>query len=240
MDFVEVSLQAPQEAANELRSFYVDRLGLEAADGNEEDLLSVRVGPAVLRFSTAEPGAAPFYHFALLVPGNRFDAAFEWLAAQVRLLPNPETGDTRFDFGNWDALACYCLDPVGNIVELIAHRGIREDSTDGAFSGGQLVGFSEVGLVVNDKEEGVAVLERDLGLNVWDGEVKDPRGLVFVGERGRTLILCRPGRGWLPTGRPAEMHPVGLVITGSRDGETELSGTPHRLVGRRGPSDQPE
>lgn len=28
---------------------------------------------------------------------------------------------TLFDFNNWDALACYCLDPAGNILELIAH-----------------------------------------------------------------------------------------------------------------------
>lgn len=237
MEFLEISLQSPQGAAHELRSFYLDRLGLETAEGNEEDVVTVRIGPEVLRFSRAEPGKAPFYHFAFLVPGNRFEAAFEWLTERVDLLPNQETGDKHFDFDNWEALACYCLDPVGNIVELIAHRGVREESTDGAFAGEQLVGFSEVGLVVNDKGEAVAELARDIGLRVWDGDTKDPGGLAFVGERARTLILCRPGRGWLPTGRPAEPHPVGLVIAGPRDGEVELSGTPHRLVGRHGPSD---
>ena len=41
-----------------------------------------------------------------------------------------------------------------------------------------------------------------------DGE----NSLGFVGEKGRTLILAPPGRGWLPTGRPAEAHPVELVL----------------------------
>lgn len=237
MDFVEVRLDAPQEAAPELRSFYLDRLGLEGVESGGEDLLSVRVGTNVLLFSAAPAGAAPFYHFAFLVPGNRFEAAHAWLEARARLLPDPDTGDTVFDFDNWDAHACYCLDPVGNIVELIAHHGLSEVSAEGSFSGVELVGFSEVGLVVSNKEESVGVLACERDLHVLDGEVDDPARLVFVGERGRTLILCTPGRGWLPTGRAAEMHPVEVVVVGARDGETELSGRTHRVVGRRGASD---
>ena len=36
--------------------------------------------------------------------------------------------------------------------------------------------------------------------------------LGFVGERGRVLILADEGRGWLPTGRPAEGYPVAAVL----------------------------
>lgn len=49
-----------------------------------------------------------FYHSAVLVPGDRFDAALTWLRERV-------------DLGFWDARACYCHDPAGNIVEPIAH-----------------------------------------------------------------------------------------------------------------------
>lgn len=236
MEFVDVRFDAPQDAAPQLRSFYLDRLGLEAVESGGEDLPGVRVGAAALHFSPAAAGSAPFYHFAFLVPGNRFDAAHAWLGARARLLPDRDTGDTDFDFHNWDAHACYCLDPVGNIVELIAHRGLSQAHAEGSFSGRELVGFSEVGLVVSDKEKSVALLARERDLQVWDGEVDDPERLVFVGQRGRTLILSPPGRGWLPTGREAEMHRVEVVVTGSRDGETELSGTPHRVVGRSGAS----
>jgi hypothetical protein len=231
MDFVEVRLEAPQEAAPELRAFYLDYLGLDAGEGSREDLLSFEVGPAATHFSAAARHTAPFYHFALLVPGNRFDAAYAWLGARTSLLPDSDTGETVFDFDNWHALACYCLDPAGNIVELIAHRGVSETSSEGPFSGREMVGFSEVGLVVADKAQSVAALAQHLDLQVWDGEVRDPSRIVFVGERGRTLILSLPGRGWVPTGRPAEMHPVALVLRGTRAGETHLSGTTHRLAG---------
>jgi hypothetical protein len=46
------------------------------------------------------------------------------------------------------------------------------------------------------------------GLRLWDGTIDEPDRLAFVGEPGRTLILAPSGRGWMPTGRPAEPHPV--------------------------------
>jgi hypothetical protein len=232
MNFLNVRLQAPREAAAELRSFYVDRLELDRAENGGEYVAGVHVGTSTLHFSPASPGAAPFYHFALLLPGNRFEPAHTWLAGRTQLLPEPNTGDTLFDFDNWNALASYCLDPVGNIVELIAHRGVAEASAERPFSGRELVGFSEVGLVVNNKPEAVTVLAREADLEVWDGEVDDPARLVFVGERGRTLILCTPGRGWLPTGRAAELHPIEITLAGTRDADIRLSGTPHRVRSR--------
>ena len=142
----------------------------------------------------------------------------------------PRRADTVFDFNNWDALACYCLDPAGNILELIAHRGIADSSAEGAFEAGEVVGLSEVGLVVDDKARAASEIER-LGLRVWDGEIAEPAGLVFVGERSRTLILAPPGRGWLPTGRPAEVHPVRILFNGPRAGHVHLGR--HRLTAIR-------
>jgi catechol 2,3-dioxygenase-like lactoylglutathione lyase family enzyme len=229
VDFVDVRLQAPRGAVSDLRDFYLDRLGFHGAEDIGNEFLVVPVGSAMARFSEAPTPEEPFYHFALLVPGDRFEAAYKWLGARAQLIPDPESDDTIFDFHNWDALACYCLDPAGNIVELIAHRGISERSSDGPFDAQELVGFSEVGLVVPDKEEAVSSLG-GLGLSVWDGEIADPDRLVFVGERAKTLILSRPGRGWLPTGRFAEAHPVELVVRGTRRGEAQLPDTSHHVV----------
>jgi hypothetical protein len=229
LEFVDVRFQMPPAAVGELNAFYTDRLAFDSPRDAEEGLLSLAVGAAVARFSESPPSEAPFYHFAFLVPGNRFDAAYTWLAARASLLPDPDTGDTIFDFDNWAALACYCLDPAGNIVELIAHRGISDTSAEGLFSAREIVDFSEVGLVVPDKEQSVAVLEQQIGLYVWDGVVAEQGRLVFVGERARTLILSHPGRGWLPTSRPAEPHPVELTVRGERRGEAKLPGTRHQV-----------
>jgi hypothetical protein len=196
MRFVDVTLAAPFD----LRDFYGGVLGLPL-DGEP-----VVVGETRLRFDVEDRPA--FYHFALLVPGDRFDAALAWTQERVEVL-----GEV-FDFDNWDALAIYFHDPAGNIVELIAHHGLEENRHRGDFAAEELVGFSELGIVGNPPE-----LLRELetvGLELWDGTIEEPDRLAFVGERGRTLILAPPNRGWLPTSRPAEPHPVTTTLASVR------------------------
>jgi len=178
MRFVEVTLAAPAGLLPELDWFY---------DG--------LTGETTLRFRAG--GGDPFYHFALLVPGDRFDAAHVWAKEHFALLGGV------FEFENWDARAVYFLDPAGNIVELIAHRGLEENGRTDDFRAEEIVGFSELGLV-GDRVERLSTL----GLPLWAGTLDDAGALAFVGEKGRTLILAEEGRGWLPTGRPAEVHPV--------------------------------
>jgi hypothetical protein len=182
MRFVEVTLAAPADLVPELEAFY---RGM--------------TGETTLRFVAGE--GDPFYHFALLLPGDRFDAAHVWAEEQFELI-----GDV-FDFENWDARAVYFLDPAGNIVELIAHHGLEENGLTGEFGGAEIVGLSELGFVGNRAER---LAELDLPL--WSGTIDDPERLAFVGEKGRTLILAEEGRGWLPTGRPAEIHPVEFAL----------------------------
>jgi hypothetical protein len=153
----------------------------------------------------------------LLVPGNRFSAAYEWLSERVPVLPRPDGTGTVFDFDFWSAEACYFLDPASNIVELIAHRGVGESPVASAFSAAEMAGISEIGIVTVDPP-GVARQLKASGLDLWFGELGGPDGgLGFVGRRAHTLILCRPGRPWLPIGRPAETHPLEAVI-GAGDG----------------------
>ena len=193
MRFAEVTLAAPLD----LRGFYGGELGLPI----EEE--AVAVGETRLHFEVEE-GSAAFYHFAFLVPGDRFDAALAWARERVELL-----GDV-FRFENWDAEAVYFHDPAGSIVELIAHHGLEENARMGPFGAVELLGFSELG-IVGDTPSLLRRLETE-GLELWSGTVEEPGRLAFVGEKGRTLILAPPGRGWLPTDRPAEPHPVQYVL----------------------------
>jgi catechol 2,3-dioxygenase-like lactoylglutathione lyase family enzyme len=220
LDFVRVALHAPRERGAALHEFYTQRLGVERL-GDE----GYAVGQAELAFLPVDEDA--FYHFALLVPGDRFEAALEWASTRADVLPGDD-GEVVFDFESWDALACYFLDPAGNIVELIAHRGLGDAAATGPFEARELLGFSEVGLV-GDPRELAATLE-GLDLRLWDGTLDEPDRLAFVGERARTLILSPLGRGWLPTGRPAEPHPVDVELTGPPHGDLAVG--PHRI--RRG------
>lgn len=170
-----------------------------------------RIGASRLSFS-GEGDA--FYHFAFLVPGDRFAAAEAWAAERVELL-------ATIPFAAWDARACYFHDPAGNIVELIAHGGIGEAGRSGPFAPGELLAISELGLPGADPAE----LEA-FGLPAWDRF--DP--LVFCGRRAHTLIAVPVGRGWVPTRRPAEVHPAQVGVSGL-EGELRCAGLPYRLNG---------
>jgi hypothetical protein len=160
----------------------------------------IETGETELEFVAGE--GEPFYHFAFLAPPERFDE----LAA----------GEEVVDFPDWDAKAFYFHDPAGNIVELVAHQGL----------GGPL-GLSELGLV-GDTAAMAGELRR-LGLELWDGTIDDQH-LAFLGERGRTLILAPLGRGWMPTGRPSERHPVEAEVSGAKAGEVELEDGLYRIT----------
>jgi hypothetical protein len=196
MRFQRVRLRAPAHLLRELRELY-DRL---------------ETGETELEFAAGE--GEPFYHFAFLAPPERFD---ELVASTGGLLPDRDTGDVVFDFDNWNAKAFYFHDPAGNIVEVIAHRGLEGP-----------LGLSELGLVGDTRA--MAPELQKLGLELWDGTLDEAGRLAFLGERGRTLILAPPGRGWLPTGRPSERHPVETEIAGATPGEVELEDGLYRIT----------
>jgi extradiol dioxygenase family protein len=214
--FVYLRLAAPAAQLAEVTDFYGAQLGLE------QDAGAFAVGETTLEFVGG--AGEPFYHFALLVPGDRSGAALAWARERVDLLTWRGSDEVDFDF--WDAKACYFHDPAGNIVELIAHRGLEENGERGDFRGDELVGLSELGLV-GGQPMMAATLRDQLGLEVWGGSVDD--GLAFVGEKARTLILAPPGWRWMPTGRPAERHAVEAHLADAQHGEATLEDGLHRI-----------
>ncbi len=225
MRFVQVRLGAAAGRFQALADFYSRQLGIDLVVANA-DRFSAAIGETAIEFVAG--AGEPFYHFAVLVPGNRFAEALEWASARTELLPDPGSGEVRFDFDNWGAYGCYFQDPAGNIVELIAHHGIDESNAQGEFRPTELVGLSELGLV-GDPPAMAGVLAEQLGLALWDGTVDEPGRLAFVGERARTLILSPPGRTWLPTRRAAEPHLVEAVLAGRPEGEVALEGARYRI-----------
>jgi hypothetical protein len=190
-------LQTAVDSAGELAEFY-----------------GGRVGYTLLEFEPV-PDGRPFYHFALRVPRNRFAEAREWLAARSPLLPG-RGGRTTFEFDFWNAQACYALDSGDNIVELIAHRELPDESpVEGPFGEDELIGMCELGVVGPDTRAMAAALE-PLGIELWSGTLDG------------VLILSAPGRGWMPTGRQAELWPVDVEVDGPQAAEAALPGTPHR------------
>jgi hypothetical protein len=161
----------------------------------------IETGETELEFAAGE--GEPFYHFAFLTPWERFD--------------EQAAGEEVFDFEDWDARAFYFHDPAGNIVELVAHRGLEGP-----------LGLSELGLVGDTRA--MASELRELGLELWDGTLDEEGRLAFVGERGRTIILAPRGRGWMPTGQPSEPHPLEAELSGAKSGTVELEDGLYRIT----------
>jgi len=206
-DFVIRRAELPVAAGHieALRAFY-DGWG---ALGDWSGGVSLPAGSGEIAFVPASE--RPFHHFALLVPGDRFEAARSWVAARAPLLAEPGSSETTFVFDDWDALACYVADPAGNIVELIAHAELCRSGRSGPFHPSEVCAVSEVGLVVDDRLPALdALAER--GIDLWSGW-EGPGGLSFVGRKGYTLILVAPGRGWLPTGTPAERGAASVLVS---------------------------
>ena len=225
-----VELAAPRGSLKALEAFYGHKIGVPVGVYGESEL-ELHIGHSTIQFSRMSGDERPFYHFAFLVPGNRFAAAHSWLAARAEVLPHLESEDTVFDFAFINARACYFHDPAANIVELIAHRGISESHAPGeTFSVNELVGVSEIGLVTPDKVRAAKTLDDSLGLTVWHGEVHGSDGLAFLGRQAHTVILASPGRGWLPTDRPAEVHPVRVGLGGAQSGHVDLTYASHRVA----------
>lgn len=206
-----VRLAAASAVMAALDDFYRGCLGFSGRS-DPSGHLRLTIGGAQLEFAPAPGDARPFYHVALLVPGNRFAAARAWVERCAGLLSRPGQTATTLRFDDWDADACYFHDPAGNIVELIAHGGIGESAAgDVPFIAGELLGISELGLVVTDPPTAARTLAA-AGLVLWSGGVDGDDALAFVGRQAHTLILCAPGRPWLPTQRPAERHPVSASV----------------------------
>ncbi|GAB2939838.1 hypothetical protein GCM10027048_00050 [Hymenobacter coalescens] len=211
MRILALHLLAPDLPA--LRAFYGQVLALPVQQPHPAEL-HVTVGCSRLLFRQAPPGAEPFYHFAFSVPHNRLEEVYTWLRARTPLLPFTD-GQPIADFPNWQARAFYFLDPAGNILECIARRGLPNAAPD-SFTAPGLLDLSEAGLVTPDV---LSTAEAITAAHGVPGFHRGPRlpNFAALGDDEGLLVLTATGRGWLPTGRPAERH--WLRLAGEQDGQ---------------------
>jgi catechol-2,3-dioxygenase len=94
-------------------TYYSDVLGLPV--DRTDTIVSIRLGDALLEFTTGEPDAAGVHHLAFLVSTDAFDRSIVWLRARVPLLDLD--GADEFDGpGAWDSRSVYFDGPDGSIL----------------------------------------------------------------------------------------------------------------------------
>lgn len=192
--------------------FYENVLGLTLTE-HPAERLTFKTGRSKLVFEAAPQRRQPFYHLAFSVPHNQFEAAVRWLEPRTAILPF--CGDHRIaDFPAWEARAVYFHDPEGNILELIARRPLPA-APSALFGRTPIVGLSEIGIVADNVELACQALHERYGVPYF---ARGPRLRDFaaMGDDEGLFIVCQTGRGWWPTLRPAERHPLEVAI--ERDG----------------------
>ena len=188
--------------------FYENTLGLTLAECPSERL-TFTVGRSRLVFLPSRRGRAPFYHLAFSVAHHQFEAAVAWLEQRTAILPF--CGDHRIaEFPTWEARAVYFHDPDGNILELIARQALPAAPTP-RFVRTPIVGLSEIGLVADDVALACQALHEHYGVPYF---ARGPylRDFAAMGDDEGLFIVCQTGRGWWPTLRPAERHPLEVAI----------------------------
>jgi catechol-2,3-dioxygenase len=205
MKISQLELQAKDLSAQ--RRFYGDVLHLPTVETH--GTVSVQVGRSRIVFKEPQNGAPRAYHFAFNIPEKRFEEAKAWISERVPLLKS-STGEDSFNFANWNAHACYFLDPAGNIVEFIARHVLTDDS-DLPFGERSILCVSEIGIATGDVKATVQSLQAH-GLPVYDGEGSDT--FTAVGDEHGLFIVIKRGRTWFPdSGTPADFLPLRAVVS---------------------------
>ncbi len=201
MKIREIQLQTHNLKA--LKKFYSETLELPIVV-EREYWFSVKAGASKITFRQTRSQEKPFYHFAFNIPENQLKEAKTWLSSRLTLIK--KDGKDEFHFAEWNADAVYFLDPVDNIVELIARHNLKNTSQK-PFSSSSLLCVSEIGYPAEDVRLFSRAIKDELNLKLWKG---DEKTFAAVGDEEGLFIIVPIGRPWFPLDTPAEDFPLGV------------------------------
>ena len=155
-------------------------------------------GGTRITFIEDRQAANPFYHFAFNIPETRSSPRARGNSNALRCCRSRSANRASslppdiVDYSHWNAHSVFFLDPGGNVVEYIARHDLK-NAADGPFRSSDILGTSEIGLIVDDVPGTVAKLRPALALEQYRGSsddfaaLGDEEGLVLVMRRGRIL-----------------------------------------------------
>jgi catechol-2,3-dioxygenase len=186
-----------------LEHFYADVLGLPIVGKG-----TFLVGLSLLQFLERSNSFAK-YHFAINIPENQIQDAIVWLEQRTPILL--ETSQKKVAYPDWDAHSVYFLDPVGNILELIARHELNNGS-DAPFSAKSLLCISEIGLPVPNALEFAEWVGETLGISIYRNGDKS---FTPLGNAHGLMVAVALGREWFPqTGVLVAAHYTRLEVVG--------------------------
>lgn len=175
--------------------FYRDLLGLEIRDQKERSF-EIVMGFSILKFRHDKKFTP--YHIAIHIPDKQEGIALTWLKSRVSILKN--NLDEIVDFSAWGAKSVYFYDEDKNIMEFIARGNFNKPFSD-VFLEKSLLGIAEIGLATNNIEEKYNFLQKNCGLEVFDGNFEK---FCAIGDhQGLIITINKKLKDWFPSGDEA-------------------------------------
>ena len=232
MRIIELELRTARLA--ELKEFYTERLGFALADITEHSITIVAGETRLTFVREEEEGVRPSYHLAMNIPENQIREAKSWLLAKgcqvLSAEPLPFAGiqaneDIAY-FEGTDAHAFYFEDPSGNLVEFIArHR--MDNALSEPFDHESILNVSEIGFPLRGSvSEAVQRIDSRFDVTRYIG---DGKTFQMLGDEYGMFILGDMAIGWYPSMKIPEVHPIGMTILDSKEGEFQLDPYPYTI-----------
>jgi catechol-2,3-dioxygenase len=221
MRIQELSLQTRPLAKQ--KDFYHTALGLPLLAETTASF-TLQAGATRLHFQEAQQDV--LYHVAFTIPHNTFTEAKSWLRKHVSLLR--KKSEDEFFFANLNARSFYFCDAANNILELIVHYDLDQE-TENAFGPAHVLHVSEVGLPVEDVLAQVSLLKEKLYIEPYGGMVSAE--FAFMGDMYGQLVMVKIGRPWQPAETLlAAVSPMQLTMSGKPEQQLQLSPYPYTIT----------
>jgi catechol-2,3-dioxygenase len=209
----------------EMQAFYTQTLGFALLNANT-DGFEVQIGDSRLAFHTTHlVGKQPFYHFACNIPVNKVEEAEKWLFAKniapIAIPVNEDEEPTNIaEFENWNARACYFLDPAGNIVEFIARLDSKYTSLK-PFAVDSLISISEIGLACANAKIYAQELREKYDLTSFTKQANNENFWALGADNG-LFVISTTARTWFPTEQAVQKFPMKIAFKNRKNIDCEL------------------
>ncbi len=166
---------------------------------------SFKIGESILTFKYRK-NCTP-YHFAFNIYSNKEYEALIWLKSRVELLPF--NGEKMINFESWNAKALYFYDCDRNIVEFIARKNLKMDSTD-LFSSKSVLNISEIGIASGSIEETYDEINELKRIDLYSGNFD--RFCALGNEEGMFILANPKLKKWFPN--DDDIHQSDFILKG--------------------------
>lgn len=188
----EVIMDCNGSGSEEIKKFWISQMGCVPTN---IDSSSFKIGETTVTFKKS---SGAFYHYAINIPENQIENAYKWLIenTDLKIISSAETSADIIHKPKFNAHSVYFIDPMGNLVELIARHDLK-NSAEGDFNPkNMLLKISDVTIITRSLKSSTELLRSSLALTELPGTTN---ALKPIGGKNGIITLMVPYKPYPPT-----------------------------------------